>query len=152
MVGFLDIDNIPIEIFRFHGITIYPDNVVGLFVDLIFRIGPDSGGYVGKLHAGSSGGDPAVVGEIAGSDLLELLLAERMSYFSKEREKEKLEDARKEQFCQWRELLTGKYPGIEKDGSNFMDWLVACQGREVVDAYRFGIKEGIRIAKWVFFT
>lgn len=85
-------------------------------------------------------------------DLLELLLAERMSYFSKEREKENPEDAKEEQeqFCQWRELLTGKYPGIEKDGSDFLDWLVACQGKEIEDAYRFGIKEGIRIAKWVF--
>ena len=85
-------------------------------------------------------------------DLLELLLAERLSYFSKEREKESPGDAQEEQeqFHKWRELFTGKYPEMEKDGSDFLDWLGACQGREIEDVYRFGIKEGIHIAKWIF--
>lgn len=85
-------------------------------------------------------------------DLLELLLAERMSYFSRKRAEVKPLQAEKEQrqFLDWKELLTRKYPGIETDGERFLDWLVSCQGRETEDAYLSGIREGIKIAGFVF--
>lgn len=80
--------------------------------------------------------------------LLELLLAERMSYFSRKRAEIKQEQMEMEQrqFQEWKGRFMEKYPGIENDGEKFLDWLVSCQGSETEDAYLFGIREGTKIA------
>lgn len=85
-------------------------------------------------------------------DLLKLLLAERMSYFSRKRAEVKAEQMEQEeqQFQEWRERLTSRYPGVEEDLEAFLDWLVSCQGNESEDAYLFGVKEGIRIMRMVY--
>lgn len=62
MVSLLDIYNISIRIFRFHGIAAYADNVIRVFIDTIFGVDFHSGGYVGKLYAGSCGGYSSIVG------------------------------------------------------------------------------------------
>ena len=83
-------------------------------------------------------------------ELLELLLTERISNLAEQRRMEKGDEEEKERrFQEWEEFMEEVGPEIAGKCQNFLDWLTADEGEEVEDFYLHGLKDGIRIMRWI---
>lgn len=84
-------------------------------------------------------------------DQLELLLADRMTYYNQQRaiqEPEKKEEEDRK-YQTWEMLMQEKYPELVEENQKFLDWLVFCHGEETEEAYLMGMRDGIRLTRWM---
>ena len=85
-------------------------------------------------------------------DLFNLLLAGRISYLSKKRYEEKTEEITEEEkkIEEWIQYIKEHFPELKKKSEDFLDWLIASQGKEIEDFYILGIKDAFQLMRVLF--
>ena len=79
-------------------------------------------------------------------DAVDMILSERFQKLTDRKSREQREEAARIG-KQVTEMVKEHYDGRCGEGERFLDELLACQCGDVEDAYLYGIKDGIRIAK-----
>lgn len=84
-------------------------------------------------------------------DQLEMLLTDRMTYYSQQRAMQDLEKKKEEdrRFQDWEQRVQQECPKLVEENQKFLDWLIARQGEETEECYLIGMRDGIRLTRWM---
>ena len=81
-------------------------------------------------------------------DELELLLVGRFDRICKGQAEKARENGDMERFGEIEALIFEHYSDDKKKCEEFLDWMASQEGEEKEDCYLYGIRDGIRAAKW----
>ena len=79
-------------------------------------------------------------------ELMAFIIQERLNCFSREQGEEKREEMRRK--CEeWEQFLQSGSEELAEKNQIYLNWLMIKQGEEVEEAYRFGVRDGVRLLK-----